>query len=245
MTTTVHDIAQLGTILGVWAHPDDETWCMGGLLAQASINGQRTVCVTATCGEAGMTSDESKWPQADLSKIRKEELEKSLQILGVTDHKWLDCNDGQMSSADSNHYISCIKEIIEEIRPDSIFTFSADGLTGHTDHIAIRNWTTEALAESSSSAKLYSVAQLKEHFNSAIFTSTNNKFHIFMNGEMPRLIDNNQAAILYRLTDETKDMKFRALRAHESQLERFMNDTDGYKFVLSLCETEAYMLEEV
>ncbi|MGH3589327.1 MAG: PIG-L deacetylase family protein, partial [Pseudonocardia sp.] len=43
----------LGTILGVWAHPDDETYLCGGLMARAARSGDRVVCVTATRGEQG------------------------------------------------------------------------------------------------------------------------------------------------------------------------------------------------
>ena len=42
----------LGTVLTVWAHPDDEAYLVGGLLALLTDAGQRAVCVTATRGEA-------------------------------------------------------------------------------------------------------------------------------------------------------------------------------------------------
>ena len=44
---------ELGTILGVWAHPDDETYLCAGLMASAARAGSRVVCVTATRGELG------------------------------------------------------------------------------------------------------------------------------------------------------------------------------------------------
>src|SRR3990170_5660884 len=43
----------LGTILGVWAHPDDETYLCGGLMARAVRAGDRVVCITATRGGLG------------------------------------------------------------------------------------------------------------------------------------------------------------------------------------------------
>ncbi len=244
MTAKLQDIAQLGTILAVWAHPDDESWCMGGLLAQASINGQRTVCVTASSGEAGITSNELEWPQARLGSIRKEELGESLQILGVTEHKWLDCKDGEMADMDSTDCVARLKQIIEEVRPDSVFTFGPDGLTGHPDHIAIRDWTMSALAKSSSHAKIYSVVELDEHFQSPVFKRTNEKFNMLYNNKNPVLIKKDEANILYTLNDDTKGKKFRALRAHSSQLERLMKDKDGYDYILSLCEYEAFVLEK-
>ena len=42
------DVTSLGTILGVWAHPDDETYLTGGLMARARTPVERVVCVTAT-----------------------------------------------------------------------------------------------------------------------------------------------------------------------------------------------------
>ena len=47
------DVRSLGTILGVWAHPDDEAYLSAALMALAVQNGQRVVCVTATRGELG------------------------------------------------------------------------------------------------------------------------------------------------------------------------------------------------
>ena len=48
--SAVTDAADLGTVLGIWAHPDDETFLSGGLMAMAREAGQRVVCVTATLG---------------------------------------------------------------------------------------------------------------------------------------------------------------------------------------------------
>ena len=48
----------LGTLLGIWAHPDDETYLAAGLMAQAVRDGRRVVCVTATRGEGGSMDEE-------------------------------------------------------------------------------------------------------------------------------------------------------------------------------------------
>ncbi len=50
-----------GTILSVWAHPDDETYLAGGLMAAARDRGQRVVCASASAGEHG-TDDPATWP---------------------------------------------------------------------------------------------------------------------------------------------------------------------------------------
>ena len=46
-------LPDLGTVLGVWAHPDDETYLTAGLMAQTVRRGDRVICVTATRGEEG------------------------------------------------------------------------------------------------------------------------------------------------------------------------------------------------
>ncbi|MGH2751031.1 MAG: PIG-L family deacetylase [Actinomycetota bacterium] len=42
------------TTLGIWAHPDDEVFVSGGLLADAARRGERVVCIHMTSGEAGL-----------------------------------------------------------------------------------------------------------------------------------------------------------------------------------------------
>ena len=49
----IADAARLGTLLGIWAHPDDEAFLSAGLMAAARDAGHRVVCVTATLGERG------------------------------------------------------------------------------------------------------------------------------------------------------------------------------------------------
>ena len=77
---------ELGTILGVWAHPDDEAYLTAGIMARAVRNGSRVVCVTATRGEGG-SMDEEKWPPEKIGEVRTKELERSLEILGVKEHR--------------------------------------------------------------------------------------------------------------------------------------------------------------
>ena len=79
---TITDAARLGTVLGIWAHPDDEAFLSAGLMAAARDAGQRVVCVTATLGEYG-TSDPGSWPPTRMARVRERELQASLAALGV------------------------------------------------------------------------------------------------------------------------------------------------------------------
>ena len=63
---TADDARELGTVLGVWAHPDDEAYLSGALMALARRAGNRVVCATATRGEQG-SPDPAVWPPARLA----------------------------------------------------------------------------------------------------------------------------------------------------------------------------------
>ncbi len=68
----------LGTVLTLWAHPDDETYLVGGLSAQLTDAGHRVVCVTATRGEAGVSSDPACLER--LAQVRTAELDEDFGV---------------------------------------------------------------------------------------------------------------------------------------------------------------------
>jgi LmbE family N-acetylglucosaminyl deacetylase len=140
MTASRATVAELGSILGVWAHPDDEAYLSGGLMALARDNGQRVVCVTATRGELG-TPDPAAWPPDLLAAEREQELRRCLGVLGVTEHEWLGYRDGECAAAPAAEAVERLCALIGRVRPDTVVTFGPDGLTGHDDHRAVSAWT--------------------------------------------------------------------------------------------------------
>jgi LmbE family N-acetylglucosaminyl deacetylase len=138
-------VTGLGTVLGVWAHPDDEAYLMAGTAMSAIAAGSRVACVTATAGEAGETADETRWPRADLDRIRRRELAASLEIVGIDEHRWLDLADGSLDGVAPERGVDLVATILDEVRPDTVLTFGPDGMTGHPDHVAIGAWTAAAV----------------------------------------------------------------------------------------------------
>src|SRR3954453_14481648 len=129
-----------GTILSVWAHPDDETYLAAGLMAAAVRAGQRVVCVTATRGELG-SPDPDRWPPGEaLAAVRTAELEEALKFLGVTEHHWLDYPDGGCADVEESEAVGRILALLDEVRPQHVLTFAPDGQTGHSDHITVSRW---------------------------------------------------------------------------------------------------------
>jgi LmbE family N-acetylglucosaminyl deacetylase len=143
MIGSASGVAELGTILGVWAHPDDEAYLSGGLMALARDAGSRVVCVTATRGELG-TPDPAAWPPHRLAAERTGELARCLEILGVTEHHWLGYRDGECAQAGASDAVGRLCAVIEQVRPDTVLTFGPDGITGHPDHQVVSAWATAA-----------------------------------------------------------------------------------------------------
>jgi LmbE family N-acetylglucosaminyl deacetylase len=143
MIGSAADVAELGTVLGIWAHPDDEAYLSGGLMAMARDLGSRVVCVTATRGELG-TTDPQTWTPQRLAAERTGELARCLEILGVSEHRWLGYRDGQCATVPASDAVGQLSDVIDDVRPDTVMTFGSDGITGHPDHQAVSGWVTAA-----------------------------------------------------------------------------------------------------
>ena len=204
----------LGTILSVWAHPDDESYCCAGLMAAAVRAGHRVVCVTATRGEQGST-DPSRWPNGpELAAVRTKELAACLDVIGVTEHVWLDYPDGGCADVDRAAAIARIKAIADEVRPDTVLTFGPDGGTYHPDHIAVSAWTTEAVRGSGADL-LY--ASVTPEWQAAVNEIIDPKM-VMMTDAEPLVHARDQLAVYVQLEGELLDLKYRAMLCQESQI---------------------------
>jgi LmbE family N-acetylglucosaminyl deacetylase len=204
---------RLGTILGVWAHPDDEAYLSAGLMALARDAGQRVVCVTATRGEQG-TDDPVRWPPERLARRREIELRASLAALGVTEHQFLGYVDGTCARADAGTAIARIAAIMAAVAPDTIVTFGPDGLTGHEDHQTVSAWTTAAHAQVAPHARLL-YATTTDTFADR-WRDLHERLDIFSDGT-PLRTPRDQIALELTLDADLADRKLVALRAQASQ----------------------------
>ncbi|HXV94367.1 MAG TPA: PIG-L family deacetylase [Pseudonocardia sp.] len=162
------DVAALGTVLGVWAHPDDEVYLSGGLMAAALAAGQRVVVVTATRGERG-TDDPDALPPGPLAQLRRDELAASLALLGDgVEHRFLGDRigawylDGRLAHGSGEPAVAELAAIVDEVAPDTVLTFGPDGMTGHSDHRAVSSWTSRALDRCAGAATRVLHATLSE-----------------------------------------------------------------------------------
>jgi LmbE family N-acetylglucosaminyl deacetylase len=210
----VTDAAALGTVLGIWAHPDDEAFLSAGLMAAASGAGHRVVCVTATLGERG-TGDPRHWPPERLAAVRERELDASLAALGVAECHVLGIEDGTCADQPSDAIVRRLAGIVGVVAPDTIVTFGPDGMTGHEDHQTVSGWATAAHALAAPDARLL-YATTTEEFSRA-WEPDRELFDVFLADGLPLRTQAADLAVDLRLTPAAMDQKIVALRAQASQ----------------------------
>lgn len=205
-----------GTVLGVWAHPDDETYLSAGLMAGAVRDGSRVVCVTATRGEGG-SMDEERWPPSTMARVRERELLRSFEVLGLTEHRFLGLPDIDMDSGLPVSGAAEVAAMMAAVQPDTVLTFGPDGMTGHRAHQDVCRWTTEAFeASAPPGARLHYATYSPEW--SAEFASELNRFDVFRPGTHP-VTPVEEMSIHLELDPELLELKLRAIEEHVSQVE--------------------------
>ena len=203
----------LGTVLGVWAHPDDEAFLSAGLMAAARDSGGRVVVLTATLGEHG-TPDPVNWPPARLADLRRLELHRSMEILGVVEHRVLGHPDGGCDRVPPGIGARQVAAVIDEVEPDTILTFGPDGYTGHPDHRTMSMWVDEAIGMTASRARVLHATADPAFL--ARFEDVHQRFDVFFAGQ-PSVTDVTDMAIHYQASGAVLDRKFAALAAQSSQ----------------------------
>jgi LmbE family N-acetylglucosaminyl deacetylase len=210
----VTDAADLGTVLGIWAHPDDEAFLSAGLMAAARDAGNRVVCVTATLGEHG-TDDPRRWPPERLASVRERELHAALAALGVTEHHQLGIVDGTCAAQPHDAIVGHLGRIMSLVAPDTVVTFGPDGMTGHEDHQTVSAWATAAHAVAAPSARLL-YATTSEEFVDA-WEPARDDFDIFLADGLPLRTPESELDVRLRLDPVELDRKIVALKAQASQ----------------------------
>ena len=134
-------------LLGVFAHPDDETLCAGATLAKYASAGADVRVVSLTKGGAGQIRDAGAATRSTLRAVREKELAAAGVELGLTETRCLDYPDGGLSEIDSQSLVRLATELISEVDPDVVITFGPDGFSGHADHVAVGAAVTAACYE--------------------------------------------------------------------------------------------------
>jgi len=147
-------------ILSVLAHPDDESFGMGGTLALYAEKGCDVYLICATRGEVGTVDPEHMQGFSSIAELREGELRCAAKHLGLKEVFFLDYRDsGMPGSPDNKHpdsqvshsvdeVASKVVRYIRELKPDVVLTFDPIGGYRHPDHIHIHNATVLAFENS-------------------------------------------------------------------------------------------------
>jgi LmbE family N-acetylglucosaminyl deacetylase len=147
------------TLLAVLAHPDDESFGMGGTLALYASRGVDVYLVCATRGEVGEVSPELLKGFHSIAELRESELRCASGILGLKGIYFLDYRDsGMPGSLDNSHPQALAAQSLEEVaanvvcyirklKPQVVLTFDPIGGYRHPDHIAIQRATQVAFEQ--------------------------------------------------------------------------------------------------
>lgn len=243
----MHETDKTKKILAVLAHPDDESFGMGGTLALYAGRGVEVHLICATRGEAGSMDEDCLDGFDSIAARRESELRCAAGILGLTGVYFLGYRDsGMPGSADNRHPQALINAPIQEVaekiahhirllQPQVVLTFDPIGGYKHPDHIAVHRATVEAFylaAEDSFQDDLppYQPERLYFHLMPRGFL----RFGVFLmriTGRDPRRFGRNGDIDLLSLVEEgdfpthaviryrqVYEKKEAASRCHESQL---------------------------
>ena len=144
-------------LLLVHAHPDDETINNGATMAKYVAEGVHVTLITCTRGEEGevLVVDLAHLASTHSDQLgvhRETELAAAMEILGVSDHRFLGAperkyrDSGMMGTepnnrtdvfwqADLDLAAADLVKVIREIKPQVLVTYDEFGGYGHPDHI--------------------------------------------------------------------------------------------------------------
>src|SRR5512137_2143143 len=141
------------TMLVCLAHPDDETFGMGGTLALYARRNVQVHLVCATRGEVGIVDQELMQGFSSVAERRESELRCAAGILGLTGVYFLGYRDsGMPGSADNQHPNALAAQPVDEVaakvvhhmrllQPQVVVTHDPIGGYKHPDHIAMHRAT--------------------------------------------------------------------------------------------------------
>jgi LmbE family N-acetylglucosaminyl deacetylase len=159
-------------IAAIFAHPDDETFSIGGTIAKYAPAGVRWDVFCATDGDAGQSAV-SVASRAELGELRRNELIAAARLLGVRGEIVArGYPDGRLTEVDPDQLIGEIVQFLRGVQPDVVITFGPEGApNAHRDHRAISRAATAAF-HLAASPTAYPDQRLPPHAAARLFYVT-------------------------------------------------------------------------
>ena len=193
----------LPRVLAMLAHPDDESFGLGAVLAWLCGRSVPVSAIIFTQGEASTLGARSE--AADLGELRSKELECASRILGLSSYKLHSYPDERLNEVS-------LRELVQvggEAAPgEVILAFDDSGVTGHPDHIAATEAAQALAAENGSALYLWTLPE-------EVAAKLNDRFGTSFKGH-PR----HEITIDLDVTTQ-RDVQWEAIRCHQSQAGTF------------------------
>jgi N-acetyl-1-D-myo-inositol-2-amino-2-deoxy-alpha-D-glucopyranoside deacetylase len=144
------------TLIFVGAHPDDESFGLGGTLARYAGEGVRVYYACATRGEVGTIAPQFMEGYTSPGDCRWDELTCAAQALGLAGVIYLGYRDSGMPGSPDNQHPNALAaapleevtgrvvKVLRDLKPQVVITFDPIGGYRHPDHIAIHQATVAA-----------------------------------------------------------------------------------------------------
>jgi N-acetyl-1-D-myo-inositol-2-amino-2-deoxy-alpha-D-glucopyranoside deacetylase len=227
----------------VHAHPDDESIGTGATMAKYAAEGARVTLVTCTLGELGEIIPPTLQVLLpdELGEHRITELERACEALGVADHRFLGGagryrDSGMMGlpdnddprcfwQADVEEAATTLAAVVDEVEPDAIVTYDANGFYGHPDHIQAHRVAWRARELTGGTAKFYATAMPRSVLAQAVELPDDSWFR--RSADLSVSVADDQVTTEIVATAYLKS-KLAAMTAHETQI-----TVDGDFYALS------------
>lgn len=117
-------------VLAIVAHPDDESFGLGAVLAAFAATGTEVSVLCLTRGEASTLHR----VDGDLAEVRARELHRAAHVLGISRVGLRGYPDGALDAVPLETLIEDVTTFDGVERADGIVVFDPSGITGHADH---------------------------------------------------------------------------------------------------------------
>lgn len=207
----------------VFAHPDDETFAMGGTIAQLAKADNSISLICATKGEEGEVGEPPVTTKDKLGEVREQELRDAAEILGITSIHFLGYRDATLKNIHAAELEEKIFTLFLKEKPDLVFTFDKKGGSLHPDHIAISAVATAVfnkyLGKVTKKVRLYHTATPLSYIKK--YKGTDLEYKAF--GEVEGVPDEEITTVIdISDTYKTKDKAARKHRSQHKDWERFL-----------------------
>ena len=164
-STSLDTVTSGPRMVFIGAHPDDETFGIGGSLATYARRGVEVYIVCATRGEVGEIADPSLATAETLAYVRELELRCACGTLRIEQPTFLGYRDSGMAGDPQNNDPRSLAQAsaatvtgqlvawLRRVRPQVVITFEPGGGYGHPDHMAISRHATAAFVAASDPAR--------------------------------------------------------------------------------------------